>query len=65
MRRGACGVFERGFGERFIEDGVTARLYIRDASFMEFSESIAGVVLPVDEEEVKLMRWAARNKVPL
>ncbi len=56
----------REFGERFIEDGVTARLYIRDASFMEFSESIAGVVFPVDEEEVvKLVRWAARNKVPL
>ncbi|AET31725.1 FAD-binding oxidoreductase [Pyrobaculum ferrireducens] len=54
------------FGERFIEDGVTARLYVRDASFMEFSESIAGVVFPVDEEEVvKLVRWAARNKVPL
>jgi len=56
----------REFGERFIEDGVTARLYIRDASFIEFSESIAGVVFPVDEEEVvKLVRWAARNKVPL
>ncbi|ABL88985.1 D-lactate dehydrogenase (cytochrome) [Pyrobaculum islandicum DSM 4184] len=56
----------REFGDRFIEDKVVASLYIRDASFIEVSQSIIGVVFPEDEEEVvELVRWAVRNKTPL
>lgn len=56
----------REFGDRFIEDKVVASLYIRDASFIEVSQSVIGVVFPEDEEEVvELVRWAVRNKTPL
>ena len=56
----------REFGERFVEDVDVALLYLRDASILKLGEKVLGVVFPVDEEEVvKLVRWAVKNKAPL
>lgn len=60
------GWLRRRFGDRFVEDGAVAALYVRDASFMEFSRSAIGVVFPEEEEEVvELVRWAVENRTPL
>lgn len=56
----------KNFGERFIEDPAAALLYVRDASFIEFTNAVLGVVFPENEEEVvELVKWAIKNKTPL